>query len=67
MSQNIRHLQAIYVQVPFGEVDAVKNWLRICGVVYKPNPEHPKRPVLGFDCTRSEVKTSQLYIGSVAF
>jgi len=42
-------------QVPFGEVSAVKNWLKISGVVYKPRTEHPKRPISGFDCTRSEV------------
>jgi len=54
-------LLTVDVQVPFGEVDAVKNWLQISGVVYKPNPEHPKRPVSGFDCTRSEVLMLQLY------
>jgi len=50
-------LQTVYVKVPFGEVAAVKNWLQVSGVVYKPNPEHPKRPVWGFDCSRSEVPT----------
>jgi len=53
------------VQVPFGEVSAVRNWLYISGVVNKPNPEHPKRPVCGFDCTRSEVLTLQFYVSSV--
>jgi len=48
------------VQVPFGEVSVVNNWLKISGVVYKPNPEHPSRPVDGFGCTRSEVLTLTL-------
>ena len=50
------------VQVPFGEVSAVKNWLNISGMVNKPIPEHPKRPVCGFDCTRSEVLMLQFCV-----
>jgi len=41
--------------VPFGEVAHVRDWLGICGPVGKPEREHPKRPVRGFDCERSEV------------
>ncbi|MCK5057790.1 MAG: single-stranded DNA-binding protein [Candidatus Aminicenantes bacterium] len=41
--------------VPFGEITAVKEWLGIDTAVEKPEPEHPKRPVLGFACPRSEV------------
>jgi len=48
-------------QVPFGEVTVVKNWLGISDVVFKPNPEHPKRPVYGFDCPRSEVPALQFH------
>ncbi len=33
----------------------MKEWLGITGLVGKPYNEHPKRPVLGFECTRSEV------------
>ena len=33
----------------------MKDWLGITGLVGKPYNEHPKRPVLGFECTRSEV------------
>jgi len=60
----ILHMSSVYycVQVPFGEVSAVKNWLHISGMVNKPNPEHPRRPVCGFDCTRSEVLTPQFYV-----
>lgn len=41
--------------VPFGEVMAVKTWLEIETPVSKPENEHPKRPVLGFSCPRSEI------------
>src|ERR1044071_5426741 len=41
--------------VPFGEVSLVRDWLGIEAPVEKPRPEHPKRPVEGFACKRSEV------------
>jgi single-strand selective monofunctional uracil DNA glycosylase len=41
--------------VPFGDVELVRGWLGIEGRVGRPEREHPKRPVLGFDCPRSEV------------
>jgi len=41
--------------VPFGEVAAVRDWLGIEAAVGKPEREHPKRPIEGFACTRSEV------------
>ena len=41
--------------VPFGEIPAVRDWMGICESVGKPEKEHPKRPVDGFDCQRSEV------------
>ncbi len=47
--------------VPFGEVALVRDWLGIYGAVGKPAPEHPKRPVEGFDCPRSEVSGSRLW------
>ncbi len=47
--------------VPFGEVGAVRDWLSIDGAVGKPPVEHPKRPVLGLDCTRSEVSGARLW------
>lgn len=43
------------VGVPFGEIPAVRDWMRINEPVDMPFPEHPKRPVTGFACTRSEV------------
>jgi single-strand selective monofunctional uracil DNA glycosylase len=47
--------------VPFGEVAAVRDWLRIQEPVTQPSPGHPKRPVTGFACARSEVSGRRLW------
>jgi single-strand selective monofunctional uracil DNA glycosylase len=47
--------------VPFGEVPAVRDWMRLSGAVGKPAQEHPKRPVTGLACTRSEVSGRRLW------
>jgi len=47
--------------VPFGEVAAVRDWLGIGGQVRRPDHEHPKRPVEGFACGRSEVSGRRLW------
>lgn len=47
--------------VPFGEVAAVRDWLGIDGDVEPPADEHPKRPVEGFACARSEVSGRRLW------
>ena len=47
--------------VPFGEVAAVRDFLGIEEAVAKPAPEHPKRPITGFACTRSEVSGRRLW------
>jgi single-strand selective monofunctional uracil DNA glycosylase len=47
--------------VPFGEVNLVRDWLKISAPVDKPPVEHPKRPILGFDSTRSEVSGARLW------
>ena len=49
------------VGVPFGEVGMVRDWLGIQAKVAKPKVEHPKRPVLGFECTRSEVSGKRFW------
>lgn len=41
--------------IPFGEVGAARDWLGVQAPVGKPPRLHPKRPVDGFDCRRSEV------------
>ena len=47
--------------VPFGEIPSVRDWMGICGDVGKPDPEHPKRPITGFACERSEVSGRRLW------
>jgi single-strand selective monofunctional uracil DNA glycosylase len=47
--------------VPFGEVAAVREWLRIESPVGCPARLHPKRPVEGFACPRSEVSGRRLW------
>lgn len=47
--------------VPFGEVNAARDWLGIEAAVGKPLQEHPKRLVEGFDCRRSEVSGRRLW------
>ena len=47
--------------VPFGEVSAVRDWMGICATIHKPEAEHPKRPVEGFECKRSEVSGRRLW------
>ena len=47
--------------VPFGEVAAVRDWMRIRGEVQKPADEHGKRCIQGFDCPRSEVSGRRLW------
>lgn len=47
--------------VPFGEVAAVRDWLGIQATIgYSPDA-HPKRPVLGFQCRRSEISGQRLW------
>lgn len=47
--------------VPFGEVSAVRDWLKLDCPVGKPAHEHPKREVLGLGCPRSEVSGARLW------
>ncbi len=47
--------------VPFGEVGLVRDWLEVEGAVGRPTSEHPRRPVQGFDCHRSEVSGRRLW------
>lgn len=51
--------------VPFGEVAAVRDWLGIDARVGRPADEHPRRPVEGFACARSEVSGERLW-GAIA-
>ena len=49
------------VGVPFGELASVRDWLGIEASIGKPENEHPKRPIQGFDCPRSEVSGRRLW------
>ena len=47
--------------VPFGQISAVRDWLGIETDISRPANEHPKRPVLGFACKRSEISGERLW------
>lgn len=47
--------------VPFGEVHMVRGWLGIESPIGRPPVEHPKRPVEGFACHRSEVSGARVW------
>lgn len=49
------------VGVPFGEVAAVRDWMHLAGTVTAPALMHPKRPIEGFACQRSEVSGRRLW------
>ncbi len=47
--------------VPFGEIAAVTLWMGIQAAIGQPPATHPKRPVQGFCCPRSEVSGRRLW------
>ncbi|HTO47202.1 MAG TPA: uracil-DNA glycosylase family protein [Burkholderiales bacterium] len=47
--------------VPFGEIAAVRDWMGIRAPVERPKREHPRRPIEGFECKRSEVSGRRLW------
>jgi single-strand selective monofunctional uracil DNA glycosylase len=47
--------------VPFGDIPSVRDWLELEGSVGRPDPEHPRRPVLGFGLGRGEVSGQRLW------
>jgi single-strand selective monofunctional uracil DNA glycosylase len=47
--------------VPFGEIAAVRDFLQLTGRVDRPAREHPKRPIQGLACPRSEVSGRRLW------
>jgi single-strand selective monofunctional uracil DNA glycosylase len=51
----------IQTGVPFGEITAVRDWMGIEEAVGRPKKLHPKRPVHGFECKRSEVSGKRLW------
>jgi len=47
--------------VPFGQVAAVRDWLGIDAPIKQPKHQHPKRPIEGIACQRSEVSGERLW------
>jgi single-strand selective monofunctional uracil DNA glycosylase len=47
--------------IPFGELEAVKNWMGLRVAFDPPRNMHPKRPVLGAGCHRTEVSGKRLW------
>ncbi|PIE24769.1 MAG: single-stranded DNA-binding protein [Planctomycetota bacterium] len=47
--------------IPFGEIAAVRDWMGIEEEVEVPDGVHPKRPIQGFACPRSEVSGRRLW------
>ena len=47
--------------VPFGEVSHVREWLGLEAPVGRPGDEHPRRPIQGFSCPRSEVSGARVW------
>ncbi|MEO0515484.1 MAG: uracil-DNA glycosylase family protein [Planctomycetota bacterium] len=47
--------------VPFGEVAAVRDFLQLDAPISKPPEEHPKRPITGLACERSEVSGRRVW------
>lgn len=47
--------------VPFGEVIAVRNWMKIKAHIELPKKQHAKRPIFGFNCERSEISGQRLW------
>ena len=47
--------------VPFGDAAIVRDWLQLDLPVGRPDDEHPKRPIEGTTCRRSEVSGTRLW------
>lgn len=47
--------------VPFGEIPAVRDWMGFEAAIGTPARPHPKRPIEGFHCSRSEVSGRRLW------
>ena len=61
MGMNPGPFGMVQVGVPFGEVNAVRDWMKIDAPVVQPKIPNPSRPVDGFSCARSEVSGQRLW------
>ena len=51
----------VQVGVPFGEINAVRDWMKIYAPVSQPKKPNPSRPIEGFAADRSEVSGQRLW------
>lgn len=51
----------VQIGVPFGEIAAARDWLRLDAPVRRPAQENPARPIEGWACARSEVSGQRLW------
>jgi len=51
----------VQTAVPFGEISFVRDWMGIQEIKTGPKNTHPKRPIQGFACPRSEVSGKRLW------
>lgn len=49
------------IGVPFGEIAAARDWLRLDAPINKPAQQNPARTIDGWDCQRSEVSGRRLW------
>ena len=42
------------LQVPFGHVPAVRDWMKLNGSIFKPEVEYKDRSIEGFNCLKAE-------------
>ncbi|MCB1319310.1 MAG: hypothetical protein KDK34_03600 [Leptospiraceae bacterium] len=47
--------------IPFGEINMARDWLQVEAPVKQPPHAHPRRPIQGFACPRSEVSGQRLW------
>lgn len=47
--------------IPFGEIHVVQDWLGLHAAIQPPARQHPKRPITGMSCRRSEVSGQRLW------
>ena len=47
--------------VPFGDIESVRQWMGIEGVVKQPRAMHPRVPIMGFACHRREGSGKRLW------
>lgn len=47
--------------IPFGNVNHVRDWMKMNAPIAKPERECPDRPILGLSCTRNEISGQKFW------